>query len=179
MDTEWPIRIVVFGKAAPAGSKRQITNRHTGQSFIIDANKNAKPWKKGVADAAAAQYRGPVLSCAVDIEMIFVMQRPKGHYGTGRNAEVLKDNAPLQPTVAPDVLKLARGVEDALSTIVYRDDAQIVNESLQKRYGDRERVEIRVRPTAFTCVRDLVMMGVEKPTRPTELMPWEQLTLVA
>lgn len=179
MDTEWPIRIVVYGKAASAGSKRIARNRKTGEAFVIDANKNAKPWKRGVADAAVAQYDGPVLTCAVDVEMIFVVARAKHHYGTGRNADVLKDNAPLQPTKAPDVLKLARGVEDALSTIVYRDDAQIVNECLQKRYGDRERVEIRVRPTALTCVSDLIMMGIEKPQRPTEVVPWEQLTLVA
>ena len=35
----------------------------------------------------------------------------------------------------PDVLKLARGVEDALTGIVWRDDAQIVNESLNKVVG--------------------------------------------
>lgn len=179
MVTEWPIRIVVFGRPAPAGSKRLVTNKKTGKAFIIDANKNAKPWKKNVAEAAAEQYLGDPLACPVDVQMIFVVARPKAHYGTGRNAEVLKDHAPLQPTKAPDVLKMARGVEDALSTIVYRDDAQIVNESLQKRYGDRERVEILVRPTALTCVRDLVMMGVEKPAPPSELMEFEQLSFVA
>jgi Holliday junction resolvase RusA-like endonuclease len=50
--------------------------------------------------------------------------------------------------VKPDVLKLARAVEDALTGILYRDDAQIVTEVLRKRYGDPPRVEIRLSPVA-------------------------------
>jgi len=42
------------------------------------------------------------------------------------------------------VLKLARGVEDALSGILYMDDAQIVSERLTKLYGSPARVEITV-----------------------------------
>jgi predicted short-subunit dehydrogenase-like oxidoreductase (DUF2520 family) len=43
------------------------------------------------------------------------------------------------------VLKLARGVEDALTGIVWRDDAQIVVEHLEKRYGSPARCEVRVK----------------------------------
>lgn len=196
--TDWPICITVAGKAAPAGSKTSFIPKSNElllrlaatttpaqakavlaglRANIVDANPNAAGWKDIVAWSAVDQYKGDALTCAVDVEMIFVMARPKAHYGTGRNADLLKDNAPLQPTVAPDVLKLARGVEDALTGIVYRDDAQIVNESLQKRYGNHPRVEIRVRPTTVTCVRDLLMMGDERPARPTDLLPFEQLTL--
>lgn len=176
--TDWPIHIVVYGKAAPQGSKKAVPTKQ-GWRVVDDNEKKGKPWKANVAAAAMDQYGGPLLTVALDVEMIFVVARRKGDYGTGRNAEVLKDNAPLQPTVMPDVLKLARGVEDALTGVVWRDDALIVNESLQKRYGDRERVEIRIRPTALTCVKDLIMMGQEKPHKPSELVPWEQLTLVA
>lgn len=177
MVTEWPIRIVVNGSAAPAGSKRLVRNKKTGEAYVIDANKKAKPWKTNVADRAREQYDGPLLDCALDVEMIFVIPWRKGDFGTGRNAGVLKDHAPLQPTSSPDVLKLARGVEDALTGVVYRDDARIVNESLQKRYGDTARVEIRIRPTALTCVSDLVLLGQTRPPRPTETLPFEQLSL--
>jgi Holliday junction resolvase RusA-like endonuclease len=177
-DTEWPIKIVCHGKAQSAGSKKSVPTPKGWR--IVDDNERSKPWQGIVGAAAAEQYGlGKPLTCAVDVEMIFVMKRRKGDFGTGRNAEVLKDTAPLQPTGMPDVLKLARGVEDALTGIVWKDDAQIVNESLSKVYGDRPRVEIRVRPTALTCVRDLVMMGLAKPPRPA--MPqvdWEQLSLV-
>lgn len=172
---DWPIEIVVYGKAAPAGSKRAF-NLPNGKAVVVDANPRAKPWKDNVAAAAAEQYGiGKALTCAVDVEMVFVAARPKGHYGTGRNAEILKDTAPLQPTSAPDALKLARGVEDALTGVVWRDDSQITNEFISKTYGDIPRVEIRVRPTALTCVRDLVVLGIVDPPRPSEV--FEQLTL--
>ena len=42
------------------------------------------------------------------------------------------------------LLKLTRAVEDALTGLVWRDDAQVVDEVLSKRYGAPERVEVRV-----------------------------------
>jgi Holliday junction resolvase RusA-like endonuclease len=42
------------------------------------------------------------------------------------------------------VLKLARAVEDALTGVVWRDDAEIVAEGLAKLYGTPERVEISI-----------------------------------
>lgn len=185
--TDWPIHIIVAGTAAPAGSKKAVPQGYnqdgTRRYGVVDANKKAEPWKANVGAAAFDQFaehgkRLP-LTCALDVEMIFYVKRPLAHFGTGRNASVLKDNAPLQPTKAPDVLKLTRGVEDALTGIVWKDDAQIVNEAMSKVYDARPRVEIRVRPTALTCVNDLIMMGQTKPPRPSELVPWEQLTLVA
>jgi Holliday junction resolvase RusA-like endonuclease len=57
---------------------------------------------------------------------------------------VLKASAPIAPPVKPDVLKLARAVEDAMSGIIYKDDAQIVTERLCDRYGILPGVAIQV-----------------------------------
>lgn len=43
------------------------------------------------------------------------------------------------------MLKLARAAEDALTGILWRDDAQICDEVIRKRYGEPARVEIEVR----------------------------------
>jgi Holliday junction resolvase RusA-like endonuclease len=176
---EWPIHIVVQGKAQPAGSKDAFVIPGTNRASVVDANPHLKPWQVTVSWEARDQYRGKPMTCAVDVEIVVVRKWRTGDYGTGRNAGVLKDHAPLQPTTAPDVLKLARGIEDALTGIVYQDDALIVNEFLQKRYGHEPRVEIRVRPTALTCVRDLLLLGADAPARPSELHEFEQLSLVA
>lgn len=198
MTEEWPIRIVVSGKAEPAGSKTSFIPKSnelmarlasaktpeqtkailTGlRSNVVDANPNASVWKEVVAWHACEQYKGEPLHGALDVEFVFVLARLKGHYGTGRNEGILKETAPLYSTVRPDTTKLIRGVEDALTGIVWVDDGQIVNQTAQKRYGDRPRVEIRVRPTVVTCVRDLLMLGEERPARPAELVPFQQLTL--
>jgi Holliday junction resolvase RusA-like endonuclease len=155
------LRITVYGKPQPAGSKRAFAVRKagvpTGRIAVMDANENAKPWQAEVRAAAMeamttgrwaeGPYIQPPLRCPVNVSMTFYARRPKGHFGTGRNEEVLKDSSPPFPVGRPDALKLARGTEDALTGIVWHDDAQVVDLDVHKRYGLPERCEITVRYT--------------------------------
>lgn len=140
------VQFTVHGTAAPAGSKKGFINRKTGRVIITDASKGSRPWKSQISSAAVDAMAGrDPLDGPLLLELTFWVARPKGHYGSGKNAGVVKGSAPFAPTVRPDVLKLARGVEDALTTIVYRDDAQITTEILQKAYTTGSaRTEIRV-----------------------------------
>ena len=64
------------------------------------------------------------------------MQRPKSHFGTGRNAGKLKPSAPKYPAVKPDVDKLSRAVHDALTIAnVIDDDSRIVIDHNEKHYA--------------------------------------------
>ena len=110
------IRFTVRGEAAAAGSKRAFRNPSNGRMIVTDANPRARPWKALVADAAAEAMAGRApLEAALAISITFYVARPKGHYGSGKNAARLKPSAPARPTTKPDLLKLARGVEDAMS----------------------------------------------------------------
>lgn len=145
-----PATFTVYGVPAPAGSKRGFYNAKTERVIITDDSTRSRPWKAVVSDAAvdAMRDRSP-LNGPLMLSLSFTVTRPKGHYRTGRNAGQLRDSAPDYPTVKPDLLKLARAVEDALTGIVYRDDSQIVDERLHKRYGDRPGVAVTVeRPAA-------------------------------
>jgi Holliday junction resolvase RusA-like endonuclease len=138
--------LTVYGTPRPAGSKKAFPikskGQFTGRTVVTDANKNSKPWKDSIArDAAKAMDNRPLFNGPLIVEFTFFVARPKGHFGK----RGLSPSAPPFPAVKPDVLKLARAVEDALSGIVYRDDAQIVAETLLKEYGEPERVEITVR----------------------------------
>lgn len=194
MEQQFPITIIVHGKAEPAGSKtaRVITRKdpETGQRVPVydnrtgryvtstyDANKKAKGWKTNVSEVAAEQYDGDLLDGALVVEMIFYVPRPKGHFGTGRNAGVVKDSAPAFPKNRPDGLKLARAMEDALTGVVWTDDARIVTEMWGKRFGDSQRVEIKVWLAQEQMVRDLIANGAIEPLRPAE--QFEQLSLMA
>ena len=136
------ISFTVIGKPQPGGSKKAFPVK--GRCVITDANPKAKPWKLLVAAAARESYTGAPLTGPVHLQATFYRERPKGHYGTGRNADVLKATAPAYPCSAPDALKLARLVEDALTKVLYEDDSQIVSERLVKLYGLPERVEVVV-----------------------------------
>ena len=72
--------------------------------------------------------------------MIFHRRRPASHYRA--NGEMHR-----YPVTRPDALKLARAVEDALTGIIWLDDAQIVEEHLTKRWSDEEGVHVTVDPT--------------------------------
>jgi Holliday junction resolvase RusA-like endonuclease len=141
------VTFTVPGLPQPAGSKRAFAHRTTGRIVVTDANKNARSWKTDVAGVAAAAMRGaPLLEGPLELAVIFHVPRPKGHYGTGRNAGAVRAAAPTHPTVKPDVTKLLRAVEDAMTGIVWRDDAQVVVQRAEKRYGEPARAVIAVAP---------------------------------
>ena len=141
------IRFTVFGTPQPAGSKRGFPIRRGGKGMgvsIVDANPKSRDWKTTVSQVAAEHCRGELLDGAVVAEFVFWLVRPKGHYGK----RGLLPSAPEFPTVKPDVLKLARAVEDALTGVAWRDDALIVDEHLAKRYGEPAGVDIVIRQIA-------------------------------
>jgi Holliday junction resolvase RusA-like endonuclease len=125
----------VIGHPAPQGSKR-----HVGNGIMVEDNKNTRPWRQEVADAAidaAARTDWTAPSGALLVELTFTLKRPRYHYRTGRYAGELRDNAPVLVDKKPDVDKLARATLDALTSAgVIRDDAQIARLYLIKRYGD-------------------------------------------
>jgi Holliday junction resolvase RusA-like endonuclease len=175
--------IVIYGKAEPAGSKdaqvvykkgpggRPVPVIKDGRVVVNvrDDNPKSKGWKDQVAQTVGAARAGEAL---VDgpVAVWFTFYRPRniGDFGTGRNAGTVRNSAPAYPIVRPDVLKLARGVEDALTGVVWRDDAQIVDETLRKRYGEPARVEVRVVAMAAQTAADLPLA---ERARPPELAP--------
>lgn len=138
------VTFTVIGHPEPGGSKRGIP---TGNGVrVIDSNRKVMPWRALVSGAAQEAMNGaePMLG-ALGLSLTFYAQRPRTHYGTGRNAGTVKPNAVRAPIVRPDVTKLVRAVEDACTSIVWRDDAQVVIQVARKRYGTPERCEVQVR----------------------------------
>jgi Holliday junction resolvase RusA-like endonuclease len=138
-----PIEFFVPGKPQTAGSKQAFIR--SGRAIVTDANKKTKPWQAQVAMFASQAYQGPLLDFPLMVSMVFFRLRPKGHFGTGKNEGVLKKNAPIAPAVMPDLLKWTRAVEDALTKVVWTDDARIVVEPLQKVYATVEGVAVQIR----------------------------------
>lgn len=139
------VHFTVFGKPQPAGSKSAYLNPKTGKINVSDSNKKSRPWKQQVAGAAADQVE-EVWTGPLALTVAFYVARPKGHYRTGRNADLLRDSAPVWPTTKPDTTKLLRAVEDSLIGVLYRDDAQVVRQLVTKHYADDapERCEVMV-----------------------------------
>ena len=126
------VSFTVHGVAAPAGSKTAGRTRD-GRNFVRDSSRRSAPWKRQVAQAAGEAMDGaPLLEGALRLGVVFTVPRPQGHYG----AKGLRPSAPKYPTVRPDVTKLLRAVEDAMTGVVWRDDAQVVWQAAWKEYGE-------------------------------------------
>jgi crossover junction endodeoxyribonuclease RusA len=122
----------IIGTPAPQGSKTR--NRY---GAVYESSPKVKPWRQDVQSAAREAmggshvYVGPVI-----VGVRFRLPRPKGHYGTGRNAGQLRPSAPKVPDVKPDIDKLVRSTLDGMGEAgVWRDDAQVVGLWVVKEYA--------------------------------------------
>lgn len=150
------IRFTVLGIAQTAGSKRAFVLKRKDGSFVTrpgsgapvvnvtDDNAKSKDWRRSVAWAAREVLpRGAeLMRGALAVQFTFYRSRPKGHFGASGLSRAGRESP--YPTTRPDVLKLARAAEDALTGVVWADDAQIVHEVLRKEWGEPARLEVEI-----------------------------------
>lgn len=144
-----PLEFFVTGTPKPAGSKKAFAIRKggvlTGRVAVTDdSGKPGKLWRQCVTQtgcAAVAQHcTTPAeradfpLDGALMLGLTFFLQRPMAHHVAGKRERPLRPNAPPLPTGMPDATKLTRAVEDALTKVLWLDDAQIVQQSIAKCY---------------------------------------------
>ena len=127
----------VIGRPSPQGSQKSI-----GNNRFVESSKFLPAWRKAVRVAAEEAVTASMwarVSGPVELEVMFYLDRP---------SSISKTQRP-QPTVAPDLDKLVRGVGDALTGVVYDDDSQVIRCLAWKVYADT-----RV-PGAFIRVNEL------------------------
>lgn len=141
------VEFFVAGVAQPKGSAKAFVPKGWNRAVITSSNPRLKEWQTLVSLEAARHVSQGALEGPVVVEFGFILHRPEslpkkvGHC-----------------TKKPDIDKLARAGLDALTGIVFKDDAQVVDLLARKRY---------VRPGGVTGVLVLV-----RPAREDE-----QLTL--
>jgi Holliday junction resolvase RusA-like endonuclease len=146
------IVITVRGLPAPQGSKR-----HVGNGVMVESSKHVKPWREAVKYAAleAVGDAWTLLDGPLAVAMIFTFMRPKGHYRTGRNAHLLRNAAPVRPATIPDLSKIVRSTEDALTDAgVWADDSRVVELFTEKRYAN-EGLDALERPGVVIRIRQI------------------------
>jgi crossover junction endodeoxyribonuclease RusA len=119
----------VHGVPAPQGSKKYV-----GGGRMVESSQRVGPWREAVKAGAAGHAEA--LAGPVEVSIDFYMPRPKSHYRTGRNAGLLRDNAPAHVAVKPDIDKCARATLDALTDVgMFADDAQVAVLIASMRYA--------------------------------------------
>jgi len=117
---------------------QQGSMRHIGQGRMIH-NKAVElaAWRANIASAAKLAGCKPILD-PIAITMRFRVKRPKS---------VKRD----YPTVAPDLDKYIRGVNDGLTGVAFADDSQVVQIIASKEYADLPGVDIEI-SEGFDCL---------------------------
>ncbi len=168
------VDLIVLGTPAPQGSKRGFVNGRTGRVQMVESSAKVVPWRQAVVSAVlrSATHLTP-FDEPVSVEVAFIFLRPRGHYGTGRNAEVLKASAPDRPTSRAhgDIDKLLRSTLDGLadSGLLSRDDL-VVRCVAEKSYGRRAGAYIRITPAPphLTRLVDLILSGFKSAARASD-----------
>jgi len=143
MEMNQAVRLDFFvpGDPAPQGSKRYL-----GPGKMVESSKRTAPWRADIqraAEAAMKPRHEALWKVPVYVQLDFYLARPKSHFGTGRNAQKIKESAPNWPG-RPDIDKLARAVLDALTGLVIADDSTVVELLASKSYGRRPGVAVLV-----------------------------------
>jgi len=143
MEMNQAVRLDFFvpGDPAPQGSKRYL-----GDGRMVESSTRVASWRadiRAVAESVMKPRHEALWAVPVAVELDFYLSRPKSHFGTGRNAQKIKESAPNWPG-RPDVDKLARAVLDALTGLVIADDSTVVELRASKSYGRRPGVNVLI-----------------------------------
>jgi hypothetical protein len=142
------VRIAIPGHPATKGSMVCIGRVGKRAHVVIESHGTAKPWLDAVTLWCRKKLAGRYKAAArqpLGAECTFTLERPKGHYGTGRNAGILKarfeDAQPVGHDTG-DVDKLLRVVLDALQkSDVIPDDCAVIEATTRKSYVQPEPVD--------------------------------------
>lgn len=122
------IVIVVYGTPAPQGSKSFKGLAKSGRAILVESSQKVRPWRQDVK-LAAQQVRAdlglPVLDEPLLVRMTFTLPKPVSAPKRRR----------VYPSKLPDLSKLVRSTEDALTDAgIWRDDARVIECAAAKRY---------------------------------------------
>lgn len=113
----------------PVGKGRPRFVRATGRTFTPEGTLSAEAEIRFYLRQAAP----PILEGPLFLVARFVFLKPKS-----------SPKRRLYPDGKPDLDNMLKLLTDAMNSICYRDDAQIVTATIHKIYGDAERIELCV-----------------------------------
>lgn len=127
-----PTTFTVFGRPVTKGSTKFIPHRTTGKMVAIPMNERLRSWTRDCrAVAVAMKPRMIHKPQPVKVTAAFVFKAPK------------KPRASM-PTVRPDLDKTLRALLDALTSVCFADDSQVVCIETSKAYGPEDKTIVTV-----------------------------------
>ncbi|HBP4946776.1 TPA: RusA family crossover junction endodeoxyribonuclease [Pseudomonas aeruginosa] len=127
----------------PRGKERPRAAR-TGAGVRMYTPKQTEDYERSIAMAAQKALAGrPLIAGPVLIELRMFHPIPRS-WSKKRQAMALIGE--VMPTVKCDADNCLKAVCDALNGVAWKDDTQVVNVMLAKRYAEVPRVEVKIVP---------------------------------
>ena len=136
-----PVSFVVPGEAVGKGRPRVSTIGGHARMFTPQKTANYETLIAMAAQQAMAGREligGPVL-----VEMKILVS-VAASWSKKKTAEALAGD--VMPTKKPDADNVLKAICDGINGIVFKDDVQVVNVSLSKRFSETPEVSVRVVP---------------------------------
>jgi Holliday junction resolvase RusA-like endonuclease len=93
--------------------------------------------------AAQAMGGRDLIACAVAVRLAIYCAIPKSMTKKDRQ-RVERDE--LRPTTKPDLDNVVKAIFDGMNGVVWKDDVQVVDAAVSKRFSDNPRVIVTVAP---------------------------------
>jgi len=125
------IAFTVHGKAVAKGSIRAFQPKGMTRPVLTSTSKGLKAWESDIRGELQV-----VMAKAPQSDLLALFDAP---VAVGLRFHIAKPRRPKNkhyPTAKPDIDKLARAAVDALSSVVFRDDAQVVALQVRKVYAE-------------------------------------------
>jgi Holliday junction resolvase RusA-like endonuclease len=133
-----PIQFVVYGEPVAQGRPKASRIGNGVRMYDPQKSRDFKDYVRLVASehAPAALLAGP-LKMAVDV------YRPIPKSFSKKKAAAA-EAGDLRPTSKPDVDNYLKGIKDALKSVIWQDDSQVVEVVVRKWYSKKPRVEVYI-----------------------------------
>lgn len=130
------VQLWIPGRPRAKGSYVAIVPKGGGRAFLKNADAHLAEWTNLIriawhnrpSETGALDYWIYPSDQCFEVTVLCELDRPKSHFGTGKNAKILKKSAPavLHCPRTPDGDKILRAILDALTGYAWKDDKQVV-----------------------------------------------------
>jgi len=134
------IRFTVYGEPVAQGRPRASTIN--GHLRLYDPRKS-RDYKQYVR-LVASQHR-PKELLAGPLQLKVKVYRPTLKSFSKKKKEKA-EKGEIRPTTKPDVDNYVKGIKDALKSVIWKDDSQVVDLQVSKFFSESPRIEVEIIP---------------------------------
>lgn len=142
-----PVSFTVLGDAAPYRERTKIIRPKGRAGYLVTSKKEASTsnYQAAIRMQATSTMAGrDPLDGSVELDVTIYMAIPRSWPSYKQE---MAETGALRPCQRPDATNVLKCIEDAMSSVVFVDDAYVADQIVRKRYSRRPRLEVTVRQT--------------------------------